>query len=357
MIFVHRTNWENSGRCPDKHGTEEQNAFFRNVNHTDPSQPFVSVIIPAFNEQESIRATVEETRSVLTGIDCEIIVVDDGSADGTWAALRELELRIPGLRGVKFARNFGHQAALLAGLRAARGRAVVTMDADGQHPPRLIMEMIPLWRAGALVVQSLRAGDEDLGLLKRVTSRQYYRLFSWLAGTPMRPGSADFRLLDRKVVDLVLAHPRSALFLRGFIPWMGFPTAFLPFAPAARRAGETKYSLPRMLGLAREGVLRFSVKPLRLATLLGTLTCLGSLAYLAYVLAVRLLGGDYVSGWASMTGLLCLLGGVQLLLIGVLGEYVGMIFEGQLGRPTFVVAEELGPSEEPEPAPSPARDA
>jgi hypothetical protein len=205
----------------------------------------------------------------------------------------------------------------------------------------MIPVLVDRWKQGAAVVQTLRRDQRNLGFVKRMTSKSFYRFFSWLAGTAISPGSADFRLLDRRVVDIILDNPRSAMFLRGFVPWTGFRTDYLEFDPRARIAGTTKYSFAKMLNLAKQGVTRFSVKPLRLATFLGVVTCLCSLGYLGYVIYTRLIGGDYTAGWASVAGLLSLLGGLQLLIMGILGEYIGMIFEAQQARPPFIVADDV----------------
>jgi polyisoprenyl-phosphate glycosyltransferase len=302
----------------------------------------ISIVMPAFNEAESLATTVAAVIANLEDFNTEIIIVDDGSKDNTWAVIRQLTATYPVVRGLKFSRNFGHQAALLAGLGAARGAAVISLDSDGQHPPELIPTLIEAWQNGALVVQTLRRDPKNQGFFKRSTSKTYYRLFSWLADTPISPGSADFRLLDRRAIDVILKHPRSAMFLRGFVPWTGFRTAYLSFQPKDRTAGQTKYSLTRMLNLAKQGIMRFSVKPLRLATLFGSATCVTALLYLTYVLYTRLFGkaGDYIEGWASVAGLLALLGGFQLLIMGILGEYIGMIFEAEQSRPPFIVEEE-----------------
>jgi glycosyltransferase involved in cell wall biosynthesis len=316
----------------------------------------ISVVLPAHNESEGLADTIGRLTRQLYNSRYEIIIVDDGSTDGTWDIISGLSRSVVGVRGLRFSRNFGHQPALLAGLSCASGDAVIMMDSDGQHPPELIPEMIAKWRAGASVVQTLRS-DGGAGTMKRSSSKGFYKLFNWLAGTNIPSGSADFRLLDRGAVDLVLAHPKSALFLRGFIPWTGLSTEYIEFEPGKRTAGVTKYSSKRMFGLARQGVMRFSVKPLRLATMLGGLTCLGVLIYLVYVLAVRLLGLDeFVSGWASLASLLILLGGIQLIVIGILGEYIGMIFETQLGRPPYIVEERTEESTQKNTTDNPAAD-
>ena len=304
--------------------------------------PEISIVMPAFNEAESLFATVTDVAGRLAEHHYEIVIVDDGSKDGTWQVINDLANSNARIRGLKFSRNFGHQSALLAGLSAARGSAVITLDSDGQHPPELIPALLAEWQQGAVIVQTLRQDPKTQGVFKRSTSKAYYRVFSWLADTPISPGSADFRLLDRRAVDVILKHPRSAMFLRGFVPWTGFRTAYIKFHPKERTAGETKYSLTRMLNLAKQGIMRFSLKPLRLATLLGSITCFSALAYLGYVVYTRLFGGHYTEGWASLAGLLALLGGLQLLIMGILGEYIGMIFEAEQSRPHFIVEDDTG---------------
>lgn len=303
---------------------------------TDDS-PMLSIVMPAYNEADALPQTVRTVISHASAFDFEIVLVDDGSKDGTWSVIEQLSKEYPEVRGLKFSRNFGHQAALLAGLTSARGRAVISLDSDGQHPPELIPVLVEKWRNGAFVVQTLRKDPEKQSFFKKFTSKTFYRLFSWLADTPISPGSADFRLLDRRALDVIIANPRSAMFLRGFVPWIGFTTEYLEFDCKDRIAGATKYSLKKMLNLAKQGITRFSVKPLRLATLLGTVTCVCSLAYLGYVLYTRLAGNSYTEGWASLAGLLSLLGGFQLLIMGILGEYIGMVFEAQQARPPFVI--------------------
>lgn len=303
--------------------------------------PKISIVMPAFNEAESLTSTVQAVSASIKAYSSEIVIVDDGSKDGTWNIIKQISKQNATVRGLKFSRNFGHQAALLAGLSAAKGDAVISLDSDGQHPPEMIPELIDAWRNGALVVQTLRKDPKSQGFFKRFTSKSYYRIFSWLADTPISPGSADFRLLDRRAINVILNHPRSAMFMRGFVPWTGFRTSYISFFPKDRTAGETKYSITRMLNLAKQGIMRFSLKPLRLATLFGSMTCVSALLYLAYVLYTRLFGTHYTEGWASVAGLLALLGGLQLLIMGILGEYIGMIFEAEQSRPPFIVEEEI----------------
>ena len=306
------------------------------------SSGLISVVMPAHDEAASLARVVERTLAALAGEEVELIVVDDGSTDGTWSEVTALAARHPEVRGLRLARNFGHQAALVAGLTAARGEAVVMLDADGQHPPELLPAFVERWRQGFAVVQGVRQASEGLGLLKRASSRLFYRLMRRLAGVPLQEGAADFRLLSRPACDAVLSAAGPAPFLRGLLPWLGLPTAYLPFAAERRLGGETSYTFRRMLRLSLDGILGFSVVPLRLASALGALVSLASFAYLAYVLAVRLTTGHAVPGWASTAGLLSLLGGIQLLTLGILGEYLGRVFTASLSRPLYVVAEKVG---------------
>ena len=251
--------------------------------------------------------TVDAIRSALEGSLLEIIVIDDGSTDGTWAVIEGLRAKY-GVRGIQFTRNFGHQSAILAGLLAARGQAVVTMDADGQHPAALLPVFVENWRRGYLVVQAVRTRNATGSWYKRWTSNLFYRFMRSLAGVDIHSGSADFRLLDRSVVKQVLASSGPLLFMRGLIPWLGYRTSFVPFEAGRRIAGETSYTARRMLRLSLDGLLSFSIIPLRLAIALGFVISGASFLYLVYILVIRFSAGNVVPGWASMTGLLSLLG-------------------------------------------------
>ena len=302
----------------------------------------ISVVMPAHDEAQALARVVERVLGALAGEEVEVIVVDDGSTDGTWAEVGRLAARLPAVRGLRLSRNFGHQAALVAGLETARGEAVAMLDADGQHPPELLPAFVARWREGFAVVQGVRQEGAGEGLFKRASSRLFYRLLRRLAGVPLSDGAADFRLLSREARDAVLRAAGPAPFLRALLPWLGLPTAYVPFTAEPRLGGASSYTLRRMLRLSLDGILGFSVVPLRLASALGALVSLVSFAYLAYVLAVRLATGHAVPGWASTAGLLSLLGGIQLLTLGILGEYLGRVFTASLSRPLYVVAERTG---------------
>jgi polyisoprenyl-phosphate glycosyltransferase len=309
-----------------------------NESHSS-SSPSITLVLPAHNEQDTLPMTVNAIRSALEGWQLEIVIIDDGSTDETWRVIEELRIKYH-VRGIRFTRNFGHQSAILAGLLAARGEAVVTMDADGQHPAELLPVFIEQWRKGYQVVQGVRIRNATGSWFKRWTSTLFYRILQALAGVDIQSGSADFRLLARPVLKQVLASTGPLLFVRGLVPWLGYRTSYVPFEARPRIAGKTSYTVRQMVRLSLDGLLSFSIIPLRLSVALGFVISGASFLYLAYILIIRLGSGDVVPGWASMTGLLSLLGGIQLLTLGVLGEYVGRIFIATLQRPTFVVSQE-----------------
>jgi dolichol-phosphate mannosyltransferase len=305
------------------------------------TEPTVSVVIPAYNERDSLPRVVSEVSAALSGWSHEMVLVDDGSGDDTWNVIQELKSRGLAIRGIRLTRNFGHQAALAAGLRSASGEAVIMMDADGQHPPRLVQEFVRLWQQGRPIVQAVRTDAESERRLKRMTSALFYRYWSILSGVPIVRGTADFRLVDRAALNTVLASGGSLVFLRGLIPWLGYEIAYVPFEAQARIAGHPGYTWRRMLTLSLDGLMAFSVVPLRLAMALGVTMSAMSFLYLCYIVIVFFFSSRVVSGWASTAGLVALVGGIQLFTIGVLGEYVGRIFLRTTDRPQFVIAEHL----------------
>ena len=301
----------------------------------------ISVVIPAFNEDANLAPLVSEIGRVLAAHPHEIIIVDDGSTDGTWDSIARLKDSHPQISGIRLTRNFGHQAALLAGLTAARGDAVIMMDGDGQHPPACLPRFVAEWERGSHVVQGVRLSTEGEGAMKGWTSRTFYRVLSWAGGPSIPTGSADFRLLSREALDAVLRSVGPLLFLRGLIPWLGYPAAHVPFEAHRRRAGAPQYTVWRMLRLSVHGLLSFTLVPLRLAMFLGLTVAAFSFLYLLVVIGAWFVSSTVVPGWASVMGLLALLGGIQLVTIGVLGEYLGRVFVAQLNRPHFVVRTRL----------------
>lgn len=307
---------------------------------SDP-MPEISVVLPAFNEAGNIARMAATLEGVLAPLGrYEIVFVDDGSSDGTLAAIRAAAAANPQVRYVSFTRNFGHQEALRAGLRHARGHAVIVMDADFEHPPELILDMVAAWRAGTKVVATRREdGEADLPPLKGVTSRFYYRLLDAIGDVRIEPGSSDFMLLDRSVVDTVNGFADQDVFLRGAVRWFGYPTTTISFSRGARTYGESKYTLRRMVDLAVTGIAAHSVRPLRLAIWLALVFAAVGLLLLVYSVISYLLVPQTVTGWTSIMATIALLSAAQLLVLGIIGEYVGRTLREARGRPTYIIGE------------------
>jgi len=309
--------------------------------------PSVSIIIPLYNEEEAVPLLIETVFKEFGHVPAflELVLVDDGSSDGTWPVISRIARADSRVRGVRLARSFGQQAAILAGLEEARGDAVVTMDADLQHPPALIPVMARHWLAGKPVVLTRRTDSDDVGRFKRLTSAMFYRVFSALTGVPMPAGTGEFRLIDRRVVDYLLELREGEYFLRGLIGWTGYRSITVPFHAAPRLAGQTKYSLRKMLRLAVSGVTAFSLTPLRIGTVLGLATAFLAFLELCYVL-IQVARGHTVPGWASEVGVTTLLFGVQFVLLGLIGEYLGRVYLAAKARPPFLVEETTGASDQ-----------
>jgi polyisoprenyl-phosphate glycosyltransferase len=300
----------------------------------------LSVIVPCYNEAEVIGrfhlAVVKELESL--DVDFEICYIDDGSQDVTRLHLRDFASTDCRVRYLSFSRNFGKEAAILAGLRACRGDAAVVMDADLQHPPALIKEMLKLHRQGydQVVAQRDRAGD---GAIRTLFSKTYYHLMRRCIDVQLVDGQGDFRLLSRKAVDAVIALPESNRFSKGIFSWIGFDTASFAYKNVERAAGRSKWGSKRLLNYGIDGLLSFNSKPLRLVIHLGMWLFLSALAYVVWILASALLSGVRTPGYATMIAAVTGLGGIQLATLGVVGEYVGRIYGESKHRPHYVVRE------------------
>jgi glycosyltransferase involved in cell wall biosynthesis len=319
---------------PDLHRTGADDS---NVTRT---LGLLSVVAPVFNEEGIVEEFYARICSALEGLPFEIVLVDDGSSDRTPILLDQLAAGDPRVRVVFLSRNFGHQTALTAALDHARGDAVVMLDSDLQDPPELIPRMLDHWRAGCDVVYAVREHREGESRFKLTTARWFYALFDKLAQVDLQHNSGDFRLLDRRPLDALLSMRERNRFLRGMTVWVGYRQAAVPYRRDARYAGETKYTISKMLRFSLDAISSFSHRPLQLAMLLGFL--ISTLAFVAIpVVIVLRIVGSYLPGFGSITIAILLLGGIQLIALGIIGEYVGRIYDEVKGRPLYLVRTRL----------------
>ncbi len=300
-------------------------------------------MVPAYNEAGHLPTLLAELGVALGALSprWEIIVVNDGSRDQTDSVIRPW-LQQPGVRYLALSRNFGKEAALTAGLEHAAGEVVVMIDADGQHPLKLLPQMLDGWRRGADAVCAVRDNRSDESWAKRLGTDLFYRIVNAGSPVPIPADAGDFRLMDRRVVDALLALPERNRFLKGLYAWVGFRTEFIRYEPAARAAGTSSFSFTRLLALALTGVTAFSTLPLRLWSGLGGLIAVGAIAYGGWIVVDHLISGNPVPGWPTVVVSLMFFSGVQLLSIGILGEYVGRIFTEVKRRPVYLLRESAG---------------
>ncbi|NMW22523.1 MAG: glycosyltransferase family 2 protein [Chlorobiaceae bacterium] len=312
------------------------------VNLTDNR---VSIVIPCYNEEAVIAESIRRLLCVCEGgglVNVELIFVDDGSRDRTRELLRGFADKDSRIKVIGFARNFGHQIAVTAGIDAARGDAVVLIDADLQDPPEVILEMIEKWREGYDVVYGTRTERPGESAFKLATARGFYRVLNKLSDIPIPLDTGDFRLLSRAVADVLRAMPERDRFLRGMVSWVGFRQIALPYKRAERYAGESKYPLRKMLPFAIDGILSFSTKPLQVSIGLGMISATIALIGIVYAIALRLFTNIWVEGWTALMIAVLFLGGAQLLSVGIVGEYIGRIYNEMKQRPMYVADEYIG---------------
>jgi dolichol-phosphate mannosyltransferase len=308
----------------------------------------LSVVIPCYNEEEVIIETIKRLKSVCSefiNLDAEIIFVDDGSQDRTREILKNFAVEDERIRVIGFARNFGHQIAVTAGIDAANGDAVVLIDADLQDPPELIHDMIAMWQQGYDVIYGTRTDRSGESSFKVATARGFYRLLNSLSDIPIPLDTGDFRLMSRPIVETLRAMPERDRFIRGMVSWAGFNQTALPYKRAERFAGVTKYPLKKMLRFATDGILSFSTKPLQISAGLGMVSATIALIGILYALYLRVFTDIWVEGWTALMIAVLFLGGVLLISVGILGEYVGRIYNEIKSRPLYVVEEYIGFSE------------
>lgn len=309
--------------------------------------PRLSIVIPAFNEEGNLKAVYAELFRVLEALESswELIFVDDGSTDETWHIIDELNQADHRVKGIRFSRNFGHQYALLAGLQTSTGSAIISLDADLQHPPELIPRLVEEWQKGNKIVKTIRLDPENQSLFKKTTSKLFYKVFSYLSGVKIESGMADYRLMDRQILEDILSFGEEGLFLRGLVQWVGYKSTSIPYTPADRFSGATKYTLVKMIKFAWHGVSSFSIVPLRIGILFGFVASTVSFASVLYAIMGKIIEGDVVPGWASSLTIISFLFGILFLFLGILGEYVGRILLEVRDRPRFIVSERLGINE------------
>jgi polyisoprenyl-phosphate glycosyltransferase len=309
----------------------------------------LTVIVPMYFEQEVARECHRRLTSVLDGkFNYELIYVNDGSTDETLPILKEFAQQDPRVRVISFSRNFGHQVAVTAGVHYATGDVLVIIDADLQDPPELIPDMIALWQQGWEVVYAKRKKRKGESAFKVFSAKMFYKTLSLLTDIDIPADTGDFRLIDKKVADAFRQMPERSRFIRGMIAWLGFKQTPIEYERDARFAGETKYPIKKMLKLASNGILSFSTQPLRFVMQLGLLAVLVSLGLLIYAIISKATGNATASGWASLMVTVTFLGGVQLMSVGVLGQYLARMFEESKNRPLYVVSETVNIEKKPE---------
>ena len=303
-------------------------------------KPELSVVIPVYNEEANVATMHERLVAALDEVvdGLEILYVDDGSADATWQRVTEIAARDPRVRGLRFARNFGHQAALTAGVDAARGRAVVIIDGDLQDPPEVIPEMVQRWREGFEVVYGQREEREGETWFKLATAKAFYRILRGITNVEIPVDTGDFRLMGPRAVEAFRALPERNRFIRGLVSWIGFPQTAVMYTRRARQVGETKFPIRKMLRFALDGITSFSFFPLRIATWTGFAVSLFAFLYIVVVLVLKVVGVSWL-GYTSLMAAILFLGGVQLLMIGIIGEYLGRIFDEVKRRPLYLIGE------------------
>ncbi|MHC4267838.1 MAG: glycosyltransferase [Planctomycetota bacterium] len=308
----------------------------------EQAKPFISVVVPAFYEEDNIRKFYEELVGTLKTIDLkwELIFIDDGSQDGTWQEICKLYNNDKRVRGLKLSRNFGHQYSLIAGLSNSRGQVVITMDADLQHPPDIIPLLLEEWKKGVKIVHTIRIDNSNISWKKKISSRLFYKVFSFLSGVKLSSGMADFRLLDRQVVDEIISLKEGALFLRGLIEWLGYKSSKIEYTCRNRFHGSSKYNTWKMLSFAWTGITSFSIVPLRIGILLGLITSVFAILQLFDAVYTKLFT-DESSEWASIVGIMSLLFAILFVFLGIIGEYIGRILMQVQNRPRFIISERI----------------
>jgi dolichol-phosphate mannosyltransferase len=302
----------------------------------------ICVVIPCYNEKENLLQLNQRLQEIFkTKLQSEynfrILFVNDGSSDDTLEEIKGLQVKYSNIDFISFSRNFGHQQAIKAGIDHTTADAVITMDADLQHPPELIPEFIKLWEEGFDVINSKNCYSQNQSLLKRITSKSFYALLNLLSYVKIESGTADFRLIDKKVLEQLRKLNEQNLFIRGVIPWIGFKQFTLKYFPDERKFGKTKYTVKKMFSLAITGITSFSIKPLRISIFFGLVFSVVAIVYMFYALYIGLFTDKAIAGWTSVIVSVLFIGGLQLLMLGIIGEYLGKLFLENKKRPNYII--------------------
>jgi polyisoprenyl-phosphate glycosyltransferase len=315
-----------------------------------------SVIIPAYNEEKNLSLLYEKLKEILSTLEeeKEFIFVNDGSSDGTLNILEDIAKRDGSVKILSFSRNFGKQSAIFCGYEHAAGDAIIVIDADLQHPPELIPQMIEKWKEGYEIVYTIRQRTEKIGFFRRLGSGCFYRFYQFLSDTKIPANTPDFRLLDKKVVQVMRRFREKKKFGSGLIGWVGFKQTSISFSATPRFTGTTKYSWLRLFGLAVDAMTSFSIVPLTVSFYFGFIVSFFAFFYALYALIVKLFAKWPVSGWASVILSVLFLGGVQLMVLGIIGKYIGLMYEEIRDRPYYIISKKIGYTDESPPPESPA---
>jgi polyisoprenyl-phosphate glycosyltransferase len=309
----------------------------------------LSVVIPVYNEEKNVTLVYQriiKTVRSLKKYNYEIVFVDDGSIDLTWNEIKDINSKDVNVRGIRLTRNFGHATALQAGLEAARGEGVIMMDGDLQHPPELILELVKEWEGGKMIVNTLRIDTKNIGFLKKITSKMFYKILSYFSSVKINNGESDFRLIDKEVLDKVNSLPETPKFYRGIIHWIGYENAYIEYIAEERKYGRSSYTMTKMVELARAGLTSFSVKPLKAIITIGFLMFFTSFIGLLYTLFYKFfIYYDGFSNYFVLVILMMVVAGLMICFQGVIAIYLVDIFNTSMGRPAYIVRSTLGQKE------------
>ena len=305
------------------------------------ANPLISLIVPVFNEEQSLPMFMDTVVNKLAGLRLEIIFIDDGSTDNTMSLLRQISAMNNHVQILKLSRNFGKEAALTAGLKHCNGEVAIPVDVDLQDPLEIIHDFVAKWREGFDVVQGVRHERQNDGFLKRYSAGTYYQIFNYISDLKMTPHSGDFRLLDRKAINALIELPERVRFMKGLFTWIGFSTTEVSYRRLKRSEGQSKFKFKQLFRLGLDGVISFSSMPIRIWSVIGMVIAIPAIIFMFYIVIRTLFMGIDVPGYASIVSIVLFLGGIQFITLGVIGEYVGRIFIEVKGRPIYIIEETI----------------